>query len=179
MFPDSGTDAAKIQNFPVSTVDPASGQTLVYNSVTKQWEPTTPAATGVPLTRVIGSADLSADRSLADIGAIPEAPSNSKQYARKNGAWSEVTSGSPPPAAITAGTTLSSAHNGAVLVLASTQLITINTGLPSGFGCSIKGAFTYGGTATVTDARYSGSSYPWCSLVNTGTDTYDLVGGKT
>ena len=69
MFPDSGTDAAKIQNFPVSTVDPASGQTLVYNSVTKQWEPTTPSATGVPLTRVIGSADLSANRSLADIGA--------------------------------------------------------------------------------------------------------------
>lgn len=39
MFPDGGTDAAKIQSFPVSTVDPSSGQVLVYNSTTRQWEP--------------------------------------------------------------------------------------------------------------------------------------------
>ena len=49
MFPDSGTDAAKIQNFPVSVVDPVDGQTLVYNSVTKQWEPQTPSTVSLPI----------------------------------------------------------------------------------------------------------------------------------
>ena len=44
MFPDGGTDAAKIQSFPVSTVDPASGQVLVYNSTTRQWEPSSAMA---------------------------------------------------------------------------------------------------------------------------------------
>lgn len=39
MFPESGTDASKIQNFPVSTVDPTNGQVLTYNSTTEQWEP--------------------------------------------------------------------------------------------------------------------------------------------
>lgn len=47
MFPDGGTDAAKVQSIPVSPVDPTSGQTLVYNSTTRQWEPSSGMA---PLT---------------------------------------------------------------------------------------------------------------------------------
>jgi hypothetical protein len=76
------------------------------------------------------------------------------------------------------GTTLTDSHNGSTLILTSTPLLTINTGLPSGFGCAIKGSFTYTGTATVADVRNTGVTNPWCALIQTGTDTYDLVGGK-
>lgn len=55
---------------------------------------------GVPSTRTINGVDLSANRSLNDIGAIPEAPSDSKQYARKNGAWAEVVAGAAPPTSL-------------------------------------------------------------------------------
>lgn len=39
---------------------------------------------------------------IKDAGGIPEAPSDSKQYARKDGAWAEVVAGSAVPTAITA-----------------------------------------------------------------------------
>jgi hypothetical protein len=39
LFPVSGTDTAKVQGIPVSTVDPINGQVLVYNSATSQYEP--------------------------------------------------------------------------------------------------------------------------------------------
>lgn len=73
---------------------------------------------------------------------------------------------------------LGALDNGNTLILTGTPLLTINTGLASGFGCAIKGDFTYGGTATVTDVRESGAINPWCALVQTGTNTYDLVGNK-
>lgn len=73
---------------------------------------------------------------------------------------------------------LNANDNGNTLILTGTPLLTINTGLSVGFGCAIKGDFTYGGTATVTDVRESGASNPWCALVQTGTNTYDLVGNK-
>ena len=85
---------------------------------------------------------------------------------------------SPAPVPLSTGTTLSSTHSGATLVVSSTPALTINTGLPSGFSCSIKGAFTYAGSATVSDVRNTGATNPWCALMNTATDTYDLVGGK-
>jgi hypothetical protein len=39
LFPVSGTDTAKVQGIPVSTVDPINGQVLVYKSATSQYEP--------------------------------------------------------------------------------------------------------------------------------------------
>jgi hypothetical protein len=46
LFPVSGTDTAKVQGIPVSTVDPINGQVLVYKSATLQYEPAV-ATTGV------------------------------------------------------------------------------------------------------------------------------------
>ncbi len=46
LFPVSGTDTAKVQGIPVSTVDPINGQVLVYNEATSQYEPAV-ATTGV------------------------------------------------------------------------------------------------------------------------------------
>lgn len=74
--------------------------------------------------------------------------------------------------------TMGEADNGQTLILPVTQVLTIDIGLPVGFGCAIKGDFTYAGTATVTDERDAGALYPWCAIVQTGTDTYDLVGSK-
>jgi hypothetical protein len=79
---------------------------------------------------------------------------------------------------ISADTVMADVHNGGTLVMSGSHLLTIDDDLPAGFGCAIKGDFTYGGTATVTDVRESGASNPWCALVQTGTDTYDLVGNK-
>ena len=77
---------------------------------------------------------------------------------------------------------LSAEDNGKTLVLTGTPLLTIDMGLPVGFGCAIKGDFTYAVTspaaATVTDVRDAGAVSPWCAVVQTGTDTYDLVGSK-
>jgi hypothetical protein len=73
---------------------------------------------------------------------------------------------------------IAAVDNGNTLILTGTPLLTINPGLAAGFGCAIKGDFTYDGTATVTDVREVGSLHPWCALVQTGTNTYDLVGNK-
>ena len=84
---------------------------------------------------------------------------------------------SPAPSAFTS-RVLTNADDGATLVCGSAQTATVNTGLWSGFGCAIKGSISFDGTATVTDVRTSGAANPWCALVQTGTDTYDAVGGK-
>lgn len=73
---------------------------------------------------------------------------------------------------------LTSADNGAPLICASAQTATVNTGLPTAFGCSFKGAISFAGTATVADVRTTGAANPWCALVQTGANTYDVVGGK-
>lgn len=73
---------------------------------------------------------------------------------------------------------LTNADDGDTLICGSSQTATVNTGLASGFGCMFKGTIAFDGTATVTDVRVTGSSNPWCALVQTGTDTYDVVGGK-
>lgn len=81
------------------------------------------------------------------------------------------------PAAFTS-RTLTDADYGKVLVCATAQTATVNTGLVAGFGCSFKGAISFTGTATVTDVRTTGAANPWCELICTGTNTYDVVGGK-
>lgn len=51
LFPATGVDAAKIQDFSVSTVDPIDGQALMYSAATRQWEPRTvdvAAVAGLP-----------------------------------------------------------------------------------------------------------------------------------
>jgi hypothetical protein len=86
------------------------------------------------------------------------------------------------PLGISGATTLSFAtHNGENLVCSSTPALTINTGLGAAFGCSIKGAFTTAGSATITDLR-STTGTAFCCLVQSDTAgtglTYDLVGTK-
>ena len=81
------------------------------------------------------------------------------------------------PAAFTS-RTLTVADHGKVLVCATAQTATVDTGLTAGFGCSFKGAISFTGTAAVTDVRTTGAANPWCELINTGTNTYDVVGGK-
>ncbi len=68
--------------------------------------------------------------------------------------------------------------NGKVFVCSTTQVATVPTGLPVGFGCTFKGGVSFVGTATTTDERTAGVTYPWCALIQTGVDTYSAVGGK-
>lgn len=88
-------------------------------------------------------------------------------------------SGGGIPSAFTS-RTLTSADNGASLVAAGAAVATVNTGLPTGFGCAFygAGAVTFAGTATVTDYRTTGASNPSCALVQLGTDTYSVYGTK-
>src|ERR1700757_1409537 len=85
------------------------------------------------------------------------------------------------PTAISTGTTLLDTYDCANLVCTSTPALTINSGLKNGFGCSIKGAFTTAGTATITDLRAT-TGTAFCCLVQSDTagtgTTYDLVGTK-
>lgn len=83
------------------------------------------------------------------------------------------------PEPLSAGHVLASSDNGDNLILTGTPALTVNTGLPAGFGCGIKGAFTTTGTATVTDLRAT-TGTAWCCLAQTAADgsAYDLVGTK-
>jgi len=81
------------------------------------------------------------------------------------------------PAAFTS-RALTNADDGSSLVCASAQVATVNTGLVAGFGCAFKGVVTFSGSATVTDVRATGSANPWCSLVQTAANVYDVVGTK-
>jgi hypothetical protein len=65
-----------------------------------------------------------------------------------------------------------------VFICSGSPTATVNLDLYPGFGCSFKGAVTFTGAATITDLRSTGAASPWCSLVNTGTGTYDVVGTK-
>ena len=73
---------------------------------------------------------------------------------------------------------LTATDDGNTLVTSTSQVVTVNTGLPAGFGVLIDGACTFAGTATVTDSRKSGETVIVCALINTGTDAYRVVGGK-
>lgn len=85
------------------------------------------------------------------------------------------------PVAVGGATTLSAAsHDGAVLHCTGTPTLTINTGLGASFSVDIRGAVAFAGSATLTDERTAGATYPFASLVPTATaDSYVLVGSKT
>lgn len=82
------------------------------------------------------------------------------------------------PSAESAGRALTAADNGKNLICTGSLTFTVNTGLPGFFGCAFKGTVAFNGTATVSDVRTTGATNPWCSLVRTGVDTYDIVGSK-
>lgn len=71
---------------------------------------------------------------------------------------------------------LTNSDNGKTLIC-SGRTFTVGT-LIAGFGCAFKGAVSFTGTATITDTRVSGASYPWCALVQVGANSYDIVGTK-
>lgn len=75
---------------------------------------------------------------------------------------------------------LADTDNGMTRVCASAQAATVNAGLPAGFGCAFKGAISFvaGSGVTITDVRTTGAANPWCALVQTAADTYDVVGTK-
>lgn len=75
---------------------------------------------------------------------------------------------------------LAEADNGQTRICASAQTATVNASMPVGFGVAFKGAisFTAGAGVTITDVRTTGAANPWCALVQTGVDTYDVVGAK-
>jgi hypothetical protein len=84
------------------------------------------------------------------------------------------------PVPYSADVTLSETDNLATLVLSGTPIVTVDEGLPAGFGCLIRGEFTLYllGAVEVTDTRFVGTMASWCALVQTGPDTYDLIGHK-
>ena len=89
----------------------------------------------------------------------------------------KVTTGPGVPSNFTS-RSLNSADDGANLICATAKVATVNADLPTGFGCAFKGTVSFSGTASVTDLRTTGSSNPWCALVQTATNTYDVLGTK-
>lgn len=85
-----------------------------------------------------------------------------------------------PGAALGATYTAVDADDGKIWPTPVNCAVTVNTGLPAGFGQGFSGAgvVSFTGTATVTDKRTSGAANPVCSLVNIGTNTYEAWGTK-
>lgn len=87
---------------------------------------------------------------------------------------------SPPGPSTFTTRALVAADNSATLICATSQSATVNSGMPTGFGVGAKGtiAFVQGGGVTVNDVRTTGAANPWCSLIQTAANTYDVVGSK-
>jgi len=85
-----------------------------------------------------------------------------------------------PGAALGATYTAIEADDGKIWPTPVNCAVTVNTGLPAGFGQGFSGAgvVSFTGTATVTDKRTTGATNPVCSLVNIGTNTYEIWGTK-
>lgn len=66
------------------------------------------------------------------------------------------------------------------LICATAQVATVDAGLGAGFSCSFRGTISFDGegTATLNDVRTTGAILPWCTLMQTGADAYDIVGNK-
>ena len=79
------------------------------------------------------------------------------------------------PEAIATGRALTAEDNGTTFVCSSTPAFSAPVGLQVGFTAKFKGACTFTGD-NITDVRTTGATNPWCDLVQTGTDTYDVVG---
>ena len=85
-----------------------------------------------------------------------------------------------PGAALGATYTAIEADDGKIWPTPVNCAVTVNTGLPAGFGQGFSGAGVVSstGTATITDKRTAGAANPVCSLVNIGTNTYEIWGTK-
>jgi hypothetical protein len=75
---------------------------------------------------------------------------------------------------------LDSVQDGAVFICQTAQTATLNVGLNKGFGVAFKGTvnFVAGSGVIVNDLRVTGSSSPWCAVVQIATDQYDVLGSK-
>jgi hypothetical protein len=77
---------------------------------------------------------------------------------------------------------LTNADNDKTLVPSNaSQTVTINTGLMVGFSAYVNNnaTVTAGAGVTLTDKRTSGATNPTFAIVNTGANTYELIGSKT
>lgn len=92
------------------------------------------------------------------------------------------TTPSSPPAGVPApeafDRTLTDVDSTGQSTCVGTRVFTLDIGRMGGFTRSFKGTCSFIGTAAITDVRTTGSANPWCSLVQTGVDTYDVVGSK-
>lgn len=85
-----------------------------------------------------------------------------------------------PGAALGATYTVIDADDGKIWPTPVNCAVTVNTGLPAGFGQGFSGAgvVSFTGTATIEDKRTPGATNPVCSLVNIGLNTYEIWGTK-
>lgn len=72
------------------------------------------------------------------------------------------------------------ADDGATLICATAQSATVNSGMPTRFGVAVKGPISWvaGSGVAINDVRTTGAANPWCALVQTGPNSYDVVGGR-
>lgn len=91
---------------------------------------------------------------------------------------STVTGSLGVPSGESGSRTLTAGDNGKNLICTGSLTFTVNTGLGTGFGCAFKGTVAFTGSATVNDVRTTGAANPWCALMQTAVDTYDVVGDK-
>jgi hypothetical protein len=70
------------------------------------------------------------------------------------------------------------ADNGEMLVCATLQTATVNSGMVSGFGCSFSGDITFvaGAGVVINDSRLAGSPTAFCGLIQVGVDSYKIIG---
>ena len=116
-------------------------------------------------------------KAMVGLTNVDDTPDTAKPVSTAQSAAIAAAVAPKAPATFTA-RALTNADDGTTFVCASAQVATVNTGLVSGFGCAFKGAVTFVGSATVTDVRTTGSANPWCSLVQTAANGYDVVGTK-
>lgn len=78
----------------------------------------------------------------------------------------------------TADRTLVDTDDGKSLICVGTRIFTVEAGRKAGFGVAAKGLVTFvaGNGVLVSDVRTPGNPNPWCALMQTDTDRYDVVG---
>lgn len=116
------------------------------------------------------------------VGATLAGAANSTITVTYNDAAGTITIGRSEPIIAFTTRALAATDNFATLVPSdAAQTMTINTGLPAGFGCFVtkNATVVQGSSATVTDNRTAGATNPSFAVVCVGTDSYVLVGTKT
>lgn len=104
-----------------------------------------------------GGGDMLSSNNLSDLASKPTALSNL---------------GVGKVVAVSTNRTLTAADYGATLVCSGTPLITVNTGLPAGFGCTLEGTYTVGGSATIGGTPPTSG---FSKIVQDGTNAYKIV----